>query len=129
MAPKPRASDPLAYNFGRLVRRLRRARGQTQERLAELAGLSADTIRRLEYGTFSASLDTLSKLAKGLRLDLSTLFMAFELAELNEDRELVALARSLTAAERATALRMLLSLAELVDAADHGEDQEDGEDV
>ncbi|HLT35877.1 MAG TPA: helix-turn-helix transcriptional regulator, partial [Enhygromyxa sp.] len=45
--------------FGRHVRSLRRARGMTQEVLAQRSGLSADTIRRLEHGSFSPSLETL----------------------------------------------------------------------
>ncbi len=67
--------------FGRYLRRLRRARGMTQERLAELSGLSADTIRRLEHGVFSPSLETIRKVCDGLSLTLSTLFTCYELAE------------------------------------------------
>ncbi|HLT36771.1 MAG TPA: helix-turn-helix transcriptional regulator, partial [Enhygromyxa sp.] len=60
-------------HFGRHVRSLRRARGMTQEVLAQRSGLSADTIRRLEHGSFSPSLETLRKLCHGLDLMLSTL--------------------------------------------------------
>jgi len=48
----------------------------TQEALAELSGLSADTIRRLEQGSFSPSLDTLRKSCRGFDMLLSTLFEA-----------------------------------------------------
>ena len=48
-------------NFGRHIRSLRKARGMTQERLAEKCGVAVDTIRRLETGSFSPSLDTLTK--------------------------------------------------------------------
>src|SRR5690606_31169914 len=65
--------------FGQHVRSLRRARGMTQEVLAERSRLSADTIRRLEHGSFSPSLDTLKKLCTGLSLPLSRLFESFEL--------------------------------------------------
>jgi transcriptional regulator with XRE-family HTH domain len=75
--------------FGTHVRRLRRARGMTQERLAERCGLSADTIRRLEHGAFSPSLDTLTKLCAGLRILRSTLFESFELGENDQTREIV----------------------------------------
>ena len=74
-------------SFGRHVRSCRRARGLTQEELAESCGLSADTIRRLEQGSFSPSLDTLRKLCKGLDLRLSTLFEGFELGERDTRRE------------------------------------------
>ena len=74
--------------FGRHVKSCRRARGLTQEALAERAELSADTIRRLEAGTFSPSLGTLRKLAAGLGMRLSTLFEAFESGDRQVRREL-----------------------------------------
>lgn len=67
--------------FGEHIRSLRRARGLTQEAVAERSGLSVDTVRRLEAGTFSPSLDTLRKLCAGLDLMLSTLFESYELGE------------------------------------------------
>jgi transcriptional regulator with XRE-family HTH domain len=66
----------------------------TQEELAERCGLSADTIRRLEHGGFSPSLDTLRKLGVGLDLFLSTLFESFELGGAVEAAELIDLVRS-----------------------------------
>jgi transcriptional regulator with XRE-family HTH domain len=75
--------------FGRHVRSCRLARGLTQEALAEASGLSADTVRRLEHGTFSPSLDTLRKLCGGLDMLLSTLFESFELGERDGPRELL----------------------------------------
>ncbi|PRP97671.1 HTH-type transcriptional regulator PuuR [Enhygromyxa salina] len=67
--------------FGHHVRRLRKARGLTQERLAELSGLAVDTIRRLERDEFSPSLNTMRKLAGGLDLPMSTLFEALDVGE------------------------------------------------
>lgn len=75
--------------FGKHVRSLRRTRGLTQEALAERSGLSPDTIRRLEHGSFSPSLDTLMKLVRGLDLQLSTLFRGHELREPDKRQELV----------------------------------------
>jgi transcriptional regulator with XRE-family HTH domain len=77
--------------FGRHVRSLRRARGLTQEGLAERCGLSTDTIRRLEHGSFSPSLDTLRKLVGGLDILLSTLFEGYELNRRDRERELAGL--------------------------------------
>jgi transcriptional regulator with XRE-family HTH domain len=121
--------SPLGLGFGRFVRRLRKARGLTQEQLAERAELSSDTIRRLELGSFSPSLDTLIKLNTGLRLDFSTLFVAFELREVGTDRELLALARSLTPAELAAALRVLSFLADLLGGVADSSDGEGSEDA
>lgn len=121
--------SPLGRGFGRFVRRLRWARGLTQEQLAERAELSSDTIRRLETGSFSPSLDTLVKLNTGLRLDFSTLFVAFEQREMGPDRELLAMARSLTPAELATALRVLSFFADLLGGVADSSDGEGGEDA
>lgn len=104
-------------NFGRHVRSLRRARGQTQEVLAQRSGLSADTIRRLEHGSFSPSLETLRKLCAGLDLQLSTLFEAFELGARNESRELGDLLAFRSPRELALATRVLRALFEGLDAS------------
>ena len=71
-------ADPLPKPFGEYVRRLREARGLTQEGFAERCDLSTDTIRRLEHGSFSPSLRTLRKLAKGLEWSVAELFEGFE---------------------------------------------------
>lgn len=102
--------------FGRHVRALRRCRGLTQEQLAERSELSADTIRRLEYGCFSPSLATLGKLCRGLDLQLSTLFESYELGERSESRELTDLLAGRSARELLLVTRLLRILfAELDD--------------
>jgi transcriptional regulator with XRE-family HTH domain len=68
----------LRRRFGENIRQLRLARGLTQEGLAEKSNLSVDAVRRIEWGTISPSLDTLSKLARGLDISLRTLFSTFE---------------------------------------------------
>ena len=92
--------------FGQHVRQLRRARGQTQERLAEGAQLSADSIRRIEHGSFSPSLETLGKLCGGLDLQLSTLFGAFETRDRDLDREVADALMGLSDCQRETVLRI-----------------------
>ena len=116
-------------NFGRHVRSLRRARGMTQEVLAERSALSADTIRRLEHGSFSPSLETLRKLCVGLDLMLSTLFESFELGARNESRELADLLATRTPRELVMATRVLRSLFDELDAmADEADAEERDED-
>jgi transcriptional regulator with XRE-family HTH domain len=102
-------------SFGRHVRSLRRARGMTQEVLAERCGLSADTIRRLEHGSFSPSLDTLRKLCGGLDLMLSTLFESYELGARNEARELIDLLATRVPRELVLATRVLRALFDELD--------------
>jgi transcriptional regulator with XRE-family HTH domain len=82
----------------------------TQEVLAERCGLSADTIRRLEHGSFSPSLDTLNKLCGGLELMLSTLFESYELGARNEARELIDLLATRGPRELVLATRVLRAL-------------------
>lgn len=74
--------------FGKHCRSLRRARGLTQDGLALRSKLSADTIRRIEHGSFAASIDTLRKLCDGLAVAPSTLFESFEIGRCDERREL-----------------------------------------
>jgi transcriptional regulator with XRE-family HTH domain len=104
--------DPNTHRFGKLNKDLRRVRGFTQEDLAERSGLSADTIRRAEHRSFSPSLKTIGKLARGLDVSFSSLFSAFGLAELDIEREIVRLARRrMTPKERALAPRLLTTIA------------------
>jgi transcriptional regulator with XRE-family HTH domain len=124
----PRTRNPLptggrividankSKRFGEHVRSLRRARGQTQETLAERSGLSADTIRRLEHGSFSPSLETLNKLCVGLDLRLSTLFESFEFGARDESRELADLLACRTPRELMLAARVLRALFNELDA-------------
>ena len=111
---------PLPYNlgqFGRFIRELRVERRQTQEELAERCELASDTIRRLEYGDFAPSLETLTKLAKGLRLGLAPMFEAYERGDLAPDRQLVALVEDLSAEELALALKVARVLTGLLGTA------------
>jgi len=96
----------------------------TQEQLSERAGLSPDTIRRLEHGSFSPSRDTLVKLCAGLDILVSTLFLGYELGERDSARELVDLVtgRQICQVEAATSivrlfLEQLDRRCELVDDA------------
>ena len=50
------------------VRKLRQARGMTQEQLAEKTGVTREYIARLEGGRYDPSLSTIEKLAKGLKV-------------------------------------------------------------
>lgn len=100
----------MSKRFGAHIRSLRRARGQTQEILAEKSGLSADTIRRLEVGSFSPSLNTLRKLCAGLDLNMSTLFESYELGECNLARELLDALVELTDEQLQALCQFLLTL-------------------
>lgn len=104
-------ADEYEKAFGLHVRSLRRTRGLTQDELAKRAGVSVDTVRRLEAGSFSPSLKSMRKVAYGLALPLSTLLQSFELAD--TDSELVEAIRSLSPRSRLIALRLCATLLEL----------------
>jgi transcriptional regulator with XRE-family HTH domain len=106
----PHQTPSVDVALGQHVKRLRRARGLTQEQLAERSGLSSDTIRRLEHGSFSPSLDTLTKLCEGLSLSLSTLFTVFELADRDDLQEIVDLLASRPLDQYRLIHRLLLTL-------------------
>lgn len=104
-----------AREFGKHVRSLRRARGLTQDVLAMKAGLSADTIRRVEHGSFSASIDTIRKLCTGLGVSQATLWESFELGRSDDRRELIDLIESMPKAEIALVMRVVRALVDELD--------------
>lgn len=59
---------------GRNVRRVRRARGLSQERLAELAGNTAKHIGQIERGEVNVGVDFLARIAAALAIDVADLF-------------------------------------------------------
>jgi len=65
--------------LGRLavnLRRLRKARGYTQERLGKLCGLTKNYISNIEQATVNVTLANLEALAKGLNCQASDLLGA-----------------------------------------------------
>jgi transcriptional regulator with XRE-family HTH domain len=92
--------------FAVRVRELRARRKLTQEALAEASDLAADTIRRLEYGSFNASLDTMNKLAKGLNLTTTQLMVD----NYDEADDLAAMLRRLPETEKRLACAMMGTL-------------------
>ena len=63
----------LKHRIGLRVREIRKARGLTQETVADLMGRSVDAISLLERGKIAPGLDTLDALSKGLGIPLRDL--------------------------------------------------------
>jgi len=59
----------LRQIFALNLRRVRAKRGLSQEALADLAGIDRTYVSALEREVYSASLDTIEKLADGLRVE------------------------------------------------------------
>jgi transcriptional regulator with XRE-family HTH domain len=87
-------ADPAPQPFGAYIRLMREVRGLSQEELAKQCTLASDTIRRLEHGTFSPSLLTFRKVAKGFGVSVTQLFQGFDgQDDSDEIHELAALVR------------------------------------
>ena len=66
-------NEDVVQAFGLHLRRLREARGWSQQALADVSDVSKPTIYRLETARYSATLDVLASLAQGLEISLSEL--------------------------------------------------------
>ena len=66
-------AKPLGLQIASNIRVLRSARKMTQAQLAEAAQLSTDAVGRIERGTRSATIDTLSRLASALNVTVADL--------------------------------------------------------
>jgi transcriptional regulator with XRE-family HTH domain len=64
----------LRRRFGQLLAAHRRRRGWTQEKLAEEAGLSPDTIAKVETGQTGARFPVIERLAQALDVDPAEFF-------------------------------------------------------
>ena len=57
--------------IGGRIAALRKARGMTQQQLADMAGLAQQNLARVETGRYSSRLDTLSAIAEALGCKVS----------------------------------------------------------
>lgn len=56
--------------MGESIRAMRTAQGWAQEQLAEIAGITASNLGRIEAGKYAVSLDILNKIAEALGAEL-----------------------------------------------------------
>jgi transcriptional regulator with XRE-family HTH domain len=71
-------SDDDWWAFGEFIKRLRTDRGLNREQLSERSDVAVDTIRRIERGAGLPNLRTMRKLALGLGMRLSEIFVEYE---------------------------------------------------
>lgn len=67
----------VRLRVGRHVQRLRRSRGFSQERLAELVGNTGKHIGQVERGEVNVGIDILARVAGALSVDPGDLFVPF----------------------------------------------------
>jgi transcriptional regulator with XRE-family HTH domain len=65
----------IKIRFGKRLRKFRRAKDLTQEKLAEQVGVSVDFISLIERGLSSPSFDTIQKLADVLEVKYQDFFV------------------------------------------------------
>jgi transcriptional regulator with XRE-family HTH domain len=68
----------LREQFGRRIRFLRRQREQTQEQLADRAGISVEFLSNIERGINAPSFETLERLSLALETPISSMFDCLE---------------------------------------------------
>src|SRR5215831_19225364 len=78
LAPADKRFLSIEEEIGAQVRRFRRAMDLTVAQLGMNAGISAGMLSKIENGTISPSLSTLSALAKALNVSMSSLFAESE---------------------------------------------------
>lgn len=59
--------------FGQHLRRLRQARGYSQQELADIANIAKQTVYRIEKAQFVVTLDVLASLSEALHIPLKEL--------------------------------------------------------
>ena len=117
----PRSVPYCGPALGHHLRRLRLARGWTQEAFAERSDVSVDTVRRLERGAVP-NIDTLVKLCTGFDLSVSRFFTTLELSVNDITPDVIDLLRARSPREQALAISMLHALfAKLDNLRDGGE--------
>lgn len=75
---------PIRKLLGERIRELRKAKGYTQEQLAELVGVEPRHISRVEGGYSSPSIDRLAKVSEVLGVPIKDLFDFMHLNESDE---------------------------------------------
>lgn len=81
---------PIRKQLGARIKEIRKARGLSQEDLAERVGIEAKHLSRIEVGGSYPSLDRLAKLAKALNVEMKDFFeFAHESRNSSELREVL----------------------------------------
>ena len=86
-------TDKLKLTTGQRLKTLRKARGITQEALAEMIKRTPETVSNIERGKYSPNLDTLERISVALEISLSSVFE-------EDERKTVRLLRSYAIEER-----------------------------
>ncbi len=106
----------LANEIGQRIRNYRIQLKLSQEELAEKCGLHPTYIGQVERGEKNATLESISKIAAGLSVDLSTLFESIEeiaASEPNCAAQAFSMIQSLSLDKQKKVLKILESIIQL----------------
>lgn len=104
--------DTVQDIFGKKIKSIRRARDITQEKLADLSGLSLQYIGEIERGRRNPSLTSIEQLSKALDIPMAELF-SLEEFRLSLDELRTILARQIESADE-DRLRVFFSMAQVI---------------
>lgn len=80
--------ENIYQKTGNNIRKQRKKLNLTQENIAEVANISSNFLGQIERGTKKASLETIQKIANGLKIPVSSIFQetdeTFTIKENNE---------------------------------------------
>ena len=96
--------------LGARVREVRKARGATQEWLAEKVGVDPKQISRIEGGKSFPSMDTLESIAVNLQVEMKDLLDFRHLAEENLDAEVLRIFGMMDEKTKRMTIRILRSI-------------------
>ena len=104
--------DTVQDIFGKKIKSIRRARDITQEKLADLSGLSLQYIGEIERGRRNPSLTSIEQLSKALDIPMAELFSLEEFRLSMEELRAI-LARQIESADE-DRLRVFFSMAQVI---------------
>ena len=105
------------FEVGRRIAKRRKARGYSQQKLAELARTSHGTLCKVEQGKFNPSIDMLVNIANVLDVSMSDL--------LGTDGEIVSLCATCTDREKKLLIRNWKNVQRLLRAYEYDEENAD----
>lgn len=113
----------LLQFIGERIRQIRKAKGLTQEELAEKAGINASYMGTVERGDRNISIETLEKIMQGLDVTLTDFFQFHEIENdniINENSRLLEVMKSLLynrpLEENKLVLRVVKDILETIDS-------------
>ena len=104
--------DTVQDIFGKKIKSIRRARDITQEKLADLSGLSLQYIGEIERGRRNPSLTSIEQLSKALDIPMAELFSLEEFRLSREELRTI-LVRQIESADE-DRLRVFFSMAQVI---------------